>query len=187
MIKKIYIVRHCEATGQPSESPLTEKGFAQATSLSNFFSEITLDQIISSPFVRAIQSVEPLSHSKNLVIKKDERLAERILSTDHLPDWLEKLQTTFIDMTVKFEGGESSKEAMARIVEVVKEVLSSDIKNTIIVTHGNIMSLLLHYFDHHFGFEAWKNLSNPDVFVLSATDQDVKIERLWEINTLDHH
>ncbi|WP_241663468.1 hypothetical protein [Peribacillus simplex] len=26
MQKKIYIVRHCEAQGQPSESPLTEKG-----------------------------------------------------------------------------------------------------------------------------------------------------------------
>jgi broad specificity phosphatase PhoE len=30
MLKKIYVVRHCEAKVQPSESPLTEKGWKQA-------------------------------------------------------------------------------------------------------------------------------------------------------------
>lgn len=54
MKKKIYIVRHCEAQGQPSESQLTEKGFNQAKYLSEFFSNIKIDRIISSPFLRAI-------------------------------------------------------------------------------------------------------------------------------------
>jgi 2,3-bisphosphoglycerate-dependent phosphoglycerate mutase len=42
MGKKIYIIRHCEAEGQSSESPLTENGLKQATELSEFFSQIRL-------------------------------------------------------------------------------------------------------------------------------------------------
>ena len=55
---------------------------------------------------------------------------------------------------------------MKRIVEVVQEVFSGVNKNTIIVTHGNIMSLLLKYYNKDFGFDDWKNLSNPDIFLL---------------------
>ena len=70
-------------------------------------------------------------------------MSERILSTTDLPDWYEKLKETFNDAELKFEGGESSLEAMNRIVNVVDDVCKSEIENTLIVTHGNIMSLLL--------------------------------------------
>ena len=29
MLKKVYVVRHCEAMGQPAESQLPSKGFKQ--------------------------------------------------------------------------------------------------------------------------------------------------------------
>lgn len=179
MKKKIYIVRHCEAQGQPTESQLTDKGYKQAIYLSEFFSNPKIDRIISSPFLRAIQSVEPISEETNIKIEIDERLSERTLSTTNLPDWLEKLKATFDDLELKFEGGESSKEAMNRIVNVVDEVFKSETENTIIVTHGNLMSLLLKNYDNSFDFDCWKNLSNPDVFLLSYTNNEVNMERLW--------
>ena len=179
MGKHIYIVRHCEAQGQPSESPLTEKGFAQAETLSDFLLNTKIDRIISSPFLRAIQSVEPLSKGTNIEIELDERLTERLLSTLDLPDWPEKLKETFDNLELKFEGGESSKEAMYRIVSVVEEIFQCEAKNTVIVTHGNLMSLLLKHYDHSFGFDSWKRLSNPDVFVLSNSNNEVQMKRLW--------
>ncbi|WP_412547189.1 histidine phosphatase family protein [Peribacillus simplex] len=184
MIKKIYVVRHCEAQGQPSESQLTEKGLKQAKYLVEFFSNTKIDRIISSPFLRAIQSVEPISEKTNLKIEIDERLSERTLSTTNLPDWLEKLKATFNDMELKFEGGESSQEAMNRIVNVVDEVFKSETENTLIVTHGNLMSLLLKNYNNDFDFECWKNLSNPDVFQLSSTKNEVNMERIWQEETI---
>lgn len=179
MKKKIYIVRHCEAQGQPPESPLTEKGFTQAKNLSAFLSNINFDRILSSPFLRAIQSIEPLSKETNIKIDIDERLSERVLSTLDLPDWPEKLRATFHDFELKFEGGESSKEAMYRIVSVVEEAFKSEFENTIIVTHGNLMSLLLMNYDTSFNFDCWKNLSNPDVFVLNFINNEVNMEHIW--------
>lgn len=77
-------------------------------------------------------------------------------------------------------GGESSKEAMNRIVKVVDDIIASGLKNTIIVTHGNIMSLLLNNYDKNFGFEEWKSLSNPDVYLLRISENGVHYKHLWK-------
>ncbi len=37
MEKKIFIIKHCNAEGQSSESQLTEKGFQQAIAQADFF------------------------------------------------------------------------------------------------------------------------------------------------------
>ncbi|WP_349632710.1 histidine phosphatase family protein [Neobacillus sp. WH10] len=95
-MKKIFIIRHCEAEGQPSESQLTDKGFKQAIDVSDFFSEIKIDRIISSPYKRAIQSIQPLAKRLNVEIEINRQLTERVLSTKNLSDWLEKLRTTFM-------------------------------------------------------------------------------------------
>lgn len=177
-MKKIYLIRHCEAEGQPAEAPLTDNGFQQANQLSEFFRDIPIDRIISSPYKRAVQTVEPLAKRINLEIEKNELLIERVLSSQNLSDWLEKLRATFDDLDVKFEGGESSREAKERIVTVIEEVLNSEELNTIIVTHGNLLSLLLNLYQHQFGFEDWRSLKNPDVFLLKIQDGTVTYERL---------
>ncbi|MGD6780267.1 histidine phosphatase family protein [Sutcliffiella horikoshii] len=171
MSKNIYIVRHCEAEGQPAESRLTEKGNEQAQELAGIFSNTPINRIVTSPFMRAIQSIEPLSKETNIKIEVDDRLAERTLSSIDLPDWMEKLEATYEDLDLKYEGGESSREAMDRIVQVVEEALETDAENTIIVTHGNIMSLLIRNYQTNFGFEDWKNLRNPDVYLLRRVDE----------------
>jgi 2,3-bisphosphoglycerate-dependent phosphoglycerate mutase len=180
MARRIYVVRHCEAEGQPREARLTHKGVQQAAELTEFFSKIKINRIVSSPFVRAIHSVKPLAELKQIEVETDERLSERILSTKVLEDWLEKLQATYNDLNLKFDGGESTHEAMARVVRVVEEVLNGEAENTLIVTHGNLMSLLLKNYQSDFGFEQWKNLSNPDVFLLEFEENEVRLKRVWQ-------
>lgn len=180
MAKHVYVIRHCEAKGQSSAASLTEQGFYQATVLTDFFADKKIDRIITSPFLRAIQTIEPLSTRKNINIEIDERLSERILSTSDLPYWCEKLRATFTDMELKLEGGESSNEAMERIVNVVEETFKSESEHTIIVSHGNIMTLLLKNYNSDVDFQFWTRLSNPDVFQLIVKDHEVMIERIWK-------
>lgn len=180
MEKRFYFIRHCEAEGQPPQAPLTEKGAKQAEALSEFFSTIKMDRIISSPFLRAIKSIEPTSQKHNVKIEIDERLSERTLSTSHMSDWLDKLKATFEDRELSYEGGESSREAADRIVSVVEELLKSGSETALIVTHGNLMSLLLNHYNKEFGFEQWKSLANPDVYCLRFTKNQTHLERLWD-------
>ena len=182
MIKRIYLVRHCEAEGQSIQSPLTLDGMKQSEHLCDFFSNISIQKIISSPFLRAVQTIKPLSKKLDIEIEVDKRLSERTLSSKNLPDWFDKLKATFEDMDLAFEGGESSSDATQRIVNVLDSVLNENTNNIIIVTHGNILSLLIKKFDEHFGFEQWRNLSNPDVYLLTVSKEHHQIERLWEGN-----
>ncbi|WP_319005485.1 histidine phosphatase family protein [Metabacillus litoralis] len=145
-----------------------------------FFSNTNIDRIISSPYKRAIDSITPLATRFNIDVEINRKLSERILSTKNIPDWFEKLRSTFDDIDLKFEGGESSREAMNRVVEVVEEAYSKANNNTVIVTHGNLMSLLLMYFNKDFRFEQWRRLSNPDVFLLKNEANQVTFQRVWE-------
>jgi len=174
-MKTIYIVRHCSATGQSPDAELSELGYQQATELASFFEHVPVEQIICSPFLRAQHSIAPTADSRKLSVLLDDRLSERTLSTTDIPNWLEILEQTFIDMDLKLTGGESSHEAMARGIEVVKSASN----NCILVTHGNLMSLLLKHFDHSFGFTEWKSLSNPDVYKLMIGEKESSISRLW--------
>lgn len=105
MEKKIYVVRHCEAVGQGYA--LTERSKRRARDLT-FFTNIKIDWVVSSPMLRAVQSVGPITEQKSLIVEEDERLTESILSTKMLLDWLEKLEASFEDIDVAYDSGESS-------------------------------------------------------------------------------
>jgi 2,3-bisphosphoglycerate-dependent phosphoglycerate mutase len=180
MKKKIYVVRHCKAEGQEPEAPLTPAGQQQAEALAEFFEETPIDRIISSPYARALGSVGPLSQRRRVPVEQDERLAERVLSTQPIPDWYERLRDSFDDLHLCYEGGESSHTAMKRAVEVVHEVLASDATNTVLVSHGCLITLLLKHFDERFGFAEWESLTNPDVFVLTVEQDKLRVDRLWK-------
>ena len=122
MEKIIYVIRHCSAEGQAADADLTAEGILQAEKLVQFFDGIEIDQIISSPFLRARRSAGPLAKEKGIHIEQDSELAERVLSSHNLEDWLVKLEATFVDASLKYEGGESSMEATARVRKVVEEL-----------------------------------------------------------------
>lgn len=53
-------------------------------------------------------------------------------------------------------------------------------KNIVIGTHGNIMVLIMNYFDSKYDFSLWKNLEMPDIYKLTFKDRELKsVERLW--------
>ena len=116
----LYIVRHCKAAGQQPEAGLTADGHLQAKKLAEQLSLLPIGRIISSPFMRAKQSIAPLAGRLGLPIATDKRLAERILAAGDLPDWLAALKLSFDDLDRCFAGGESSRAAMQRASEVAE-------------------------------------------------------------------
>lgn len=180
MNKILYLVRHCKAAGQAANDPLTTEGIDQAEALDEFLSSIEVGRIVSSPFARALQSIEPLSNRLDIEIKLDDRLIEAALSTTDYPDWLEKLRGTFLDFELSFEGGESSHAAANRAIAAINDALKSDANPTIVVTHGRLLTLILKHFDSKYGFEEWRNLTTPDVFRIAINDNTPQVERIWQ-------
>lgn len=175
MNQVLYIVRHCQATGQDPNAPLTELGQQQAISLADWLGETQIERIISSPFVRAYQSIVPLAERLGLAVEFDERLIERVLSPIPLNNWQDKLAETFVNLDLSFSGGESSRTAMIRGVAIVNEVMEQAANPVAIVTHGNLMTLILKFFNEQIGYAEWVNLQNPDVYCVRFRNGDVTI------------
>jgi 2,3-bisphosphoglycerate-dependent phosphoglycerate mutase len=97
-----------------------------------------------------------------------------------MKDWMDKLKYSFEDLTVCYEGGESSNEAMSRGVQVVNELLKTDNNKIAIVTHGAILTLILKHFNNNIGFHEWKNLLYPDIYLIKFKEkEEVEILRLF--------
>jgi 8-oxo-dGTP diphosphatase len=84
----VYVVRHAKAgvrsawTGPDEERPLTRRGRKQARRLVDRFQGLDLGRIVSSPFVRCVQTVEPLAEARGLAVEPVAELREGVSVTD---------------------------------------------------------------------------------------------------------
>ncbi|MBU5356200.1 histidine phosphatase family protein [Paenibacillus silvae] len=190
-MKSIYLIRHAKAEGQEPYASLTDEGYRQAEKLAELLSSHGISYIVSSPWKRAVQTAVPLGAAIQQHIHTDERLQERVLSTVDLPDWMEVLKRTYDDVDWAAEGGESSRIAARRGLAVLEECWNRPEPHGAVVTHGNLLSLIIRQYVPSFGYPEWAKLSNPDVYVLRRekehTDEGKRkeanlmfnIRRLW--------
>jgi phosphohistidine phosphatase SixA len=81
-VVKVYVVRHADAgdreawTRPDIERPLSEKGWRQARGLVNSLAGAKFERILSSPYLRCRQTVEPLGQAREMAIDDDPRLEE---------------------------------------------------------------------------------------------------------------
>ncbi len=80
----LVLVRHCAATGQHPDAPLSDAGGQQSQTLASFLSDYPIDHITTSEYLRARQSIEPFARRSDLLIHTDARLNERTLSAEPL-------------------------------------------------------------------------------------------------------
>ena len=110
----------------------------------------------------------------------DARLVERTLSSQPLEDWRWHVERSFEDLDYRAPGGESAREAQQRGREALDAVVAAGHGCALLVTHGNLMTLLLRSLDESFGFAAWESLSNPDVFRVRLAGGDATVARVWD-------
>lgn len=82
----LVLIRHCETTGQEPDAPLTATGRRQAETLARRLEEVGIERVVSSPFVRAVQSASPLAERLGLPVETDPRLRERTLGSGPVSD-----------------------------------------------------------------------------------------------------
>ena len=78
----VYLVRHAKAgvrelwEGPDEERPLTRRGRRQADRLVERLEGLEIERIVSSPFSRCLQTVEPLARARGLEVETADELAE---------------------------------------------------------------------------------------------------------------
>jgi 8-oxo-dGTP diphosphatase len=80
----ILLVRHAHAGSREKWSgpgpdelrPLSRKGWRQAEGLIELLEEYDISRLLSSPYLRCVQTLEPLAHALGLEIERADALAE---------------------------------------------------------------------------------------------------------------
>jgi 8-oxo-dGTP diphosphatase len=81
-VSELYLIRHAKAgsrerwTGDDRLRPLSKRGRRQAEALVRLFDGRAVERIVSSPFLRSVQTVEPLANDRSLPIEENEALSE---------------------------------------------------------------------------------------------------------------
>ncbi|MGX5440251.1 histidine phosphatase family protein [Bacillus thuringiensis] len=166
----IYFVRHAHSTytKEERERPLSEKGYLDAENVTRLLKDKHIDVVISSPYKRAIQTVQGIANTYKLLIQTEEDLRERLLGTEPVSNFNDAMQNVWEDWSFAYEGGESNDVAQRRAVICMQNILKQyEGKNIVIGTHGNIMVLLMNYFNSKYDLEFWKTLHMPDVYQLN--------------------
>lgn len=171
----IYLIRHCHAEGQEPFASLTNEGYRQTEVLADLLAPVGISKIVSSPYKRAVDSVTPLATKLALSVHTDERLIERILSDPPVVNWRDHLRVAFINPDFALPGGESSAEAMARGRAAVDAAVSGAAGHVAIVTHGNLLTLILRSFTGCGDFTTWEKLTTPDVFLIRGEGVTLRI------------
>lgn len=166
---RLYFVRHAHSVYTPDERqrPLSEKGRADAEKVKEALKNQGIDRVLSSPYKRAIETVEPLAGVIGVPIELVEDLRERQLSGGPVEDFATAIERVWADETYAFGGGESNEAAKERGVSATLEVLESYPGERIAIgTHGNLMVLVMKHFDQRYGLEFWRELAMPDIYCL---------------------
>lgn len=188
MVSVIYMVRHAESPykfGEERTRGLSKKGEADAKKVTELLIDKDIDIIASSSYTRAVQTVQELAFKKELTIKEYEELKERpIKGLDyklHEQEILGAIKLSFENKEYCLPGGESTLQAQNRAIPIIKQLLKDyKGKNIVIGTHGNIMTIIMNYFDDRYGYRFWKSTSKPDIYRLDFNNESlIEVKRLW--------
>lgn len=94
----LYLVRHAKAgdraawKGDDRLRPLAKEGRRQADSLARSLARLATGELVSSPYERCLQTLQPLASVLRATVREDERLSEgadfagALALIDELPD-----------------------------------------------------------------------------------------------------
>lgn len=150
----VILVRHATPVtpGSPGweerddERPLTEQGRRQADELAFELDAYGLSAVYSSPFPRALQTVEPAAARHELEVQVLPDLRERLQTPTLRDDWREVMERSWTDFDYALPGAESNRAAQRRANGVLDllRVRHADGGRLLIGSHGNLISLILH-------------------------------------------
>ncbi len=146
---KIYVVRHCESIGNllhsfagHSDVDISEKGKLQLKCLSEYFKDIKLDRVYTSPLLRAKKTAEAINKYSGAPLEIEKDFIEinlGVLDGRPVSEMSDEQTATWLTEPDKFyvEGGETMREVAERVISALKRIAEQNPESTIAVaSHG---------------------------------------------------
>jgi len=192
--KNLYLIRHGKASmeGSDRERVLDNDGNTQAISLCKKIKKQFENQkirIISSPFKRAMQTIEKLSFDMSINIEQSDALEEIKIGKDENLSKHQIIEKMWSDQNFKVKNGSSQSEHVKMIKQNIEKILKEFYQNDynlILVSHGNSIGIILKYFlNTNFTFNDWKKISMPDMYCLEFDENNKVINFNRDIEDIE--
>ena len=152
----IYLVRHGENPANINKQfshrkvdfPLTGKGMLQARQTADYFRDLQVDEIYSSPLVRAVQTADAIAGVKGLPVTTMEAFREVDAgdmedmppTDDNWRAYMEVVRAWYDGKPeTAFPGGENFLEAARRVLDGLHSLVDGSTgKSILVVGHGGI-------------------------------------------------
>lgn len=161
----VYFVRHTEPNYENHDDflrELTPKGLRDRSRVTAYLADRGVDAVVSSPFVRAVDTVKELADRLGLRVETVEDFRERKIDDTWIGDFTAFSKQQWADFSYKLGGGESLAQVQRRNIVALHAVLRQFADKTVVIgSHGTALSTVLNYYNPSFGyaeFEAIKPL-----------------------------
>ncbi|MCS7463337.1 histidine phosphatase family protein [Paenibacillus doosanensis] len=186
-------MRHAESIYTPGTERargLTGKGERDAALVRQLLKDVPVDLVLSSPYYRAVRTVQDVAEAAGLEIISVEDLRERQLSGEEFIASQEQFRSAkrrvYEDKSFAFPGGESSEAAQRRAIRALLPWIGhADYRHIVVGTHGDIMTLMLNDWDASYDCDFWASTTMPDMYKLHFEGQQLNsVTRLWAEETV---
>ncbi len=172
----VYFVRHAEPNynnHDDMERELSEKGMRDRTLVTTFLRDKNIDVVLSSPFKRAIDTIQEFADKNGLHIEVVEDFRERKVEDVWIEDFTSFCKSQWADFSYKLTTGESLEEVQKRNVIALEKALVDYKGKTIVVgSHGTALSTIINYYDNTFGYENFEKIRTLMPWVVKFVFED---------------
>ena len=169
----VYFVRHAQPNYDNHDDltrELTEKGLQDRLKVVAALGEAPIRAVLSSPYKRAIDTVQPLAHRLGLPVETDVDFRERKVGDGWLEDFTAFAKLQWADFDFALEHGESLRQVQQRNVEALGRALKTYEGHTIVIgSHGTALSTLVEHYAPGFGYEGFDRIRNVMPWVVRFT------------------
>lgn len=197
----LYLVRHGETIWNKigryqgsTDVELNENGREQAKKAAQWFKNVHLDSIISSPLRRAVYTAEEIAKIQKCSVETDSGIRELsfgdwegLTYTEIEERWPGMIEDMYHDASkLKLPHGETFEECQRRCMKSIKELIArGDNKSYAIVCHGAALRTIICGMLNIPLNLSWNfALSNASISVLHIYPGDMNI--LYTLNSTDH-
>lgn len=184
----IYMVRHGESPkteGNERTRGLTDKGRSDSRIITELLKDEGIDTFVSSPYRRAVLTIEEVARFLGKEILVFEDLKEIVFSSDDKimsdKELYPLVKKMFSDPDFSLPGGESITICQNRAIPIMKKILNEYKGRKIAIgTHGAVMTMMMGHFDRQYDLDFLLKTSKPDIYKMEF-DEEVLVgtERLW--------
>lgn len=180
----LFLVRHGETDynlkgivqGRGVDTPLNDKGLAQAQALARRFANERIEAVYSSPLTRALQTAKCVAEACQIQgIPTDPDLEEMSWGKFEGQSQSEELSAAFADMKKRWhdgehdfhvEKGESLRQVQSRGVNAVHRIIEAEPgKRVLVVAHGRFLRILLASLLDEYGIKRMEELEHTNTGV----------------------